>query len=135
VHNAVIDNHNLTALSAAAEHGNEAVVRLLLEHGANIDEKNNEGWTALLEAAYWNYETTLQIIENGANLNTKDKYGRTALRLVANDNKERAIKILLEHRVDVDAEDEEGNTPLGLAIKKGGGNTSVQLLTTNKSIY
>src|SRR5437763_1008901 len=36
-----------TGLSSAAETGNEAVVRLLLEHKADVNAQDDDGWTAL----------------------------------------------------------------------------------------
>ncbi|MGG4494011.1 ankyrin repeat domain-containing protein [Brevibacillus reuszeri] len=41
------NDHSMTALHRAAEHGDDEIVRLLLEHGASIDILNEFGGTAL----------------------------------------------------------------------------------------
>ena len=45
----------------------------LIAEGAPIDEKDNEGYTALHYAAMWeDLEATKWLIENGADVNTTD---------------------------------------------------------------
>ncbi|KZV64105.1 ankyrin [Peniophora sp. CONT] len=41
------DNHGRTALHRAAEDGRANICRLLLEHGAVVDEEDNDGKTPL----------------------------------------------------------------------------------------
>ena len=44
--------------------------------GTPIDEKDNEGYTALQYAAMWgDLEATKWLIENGADVNTTDRLG------------------------------------------------------------
>ena len=61
------DLNGLTALSQAAWTGNEAVIKILIEAGANLKSKDNAGFTALSRAAWQGNEATVKIlIENGA---------------------------------------------------------------------
>jgi ankyrin repeat protein len=54
-------------LAAAAAIGNNDAIRLLLDHGAKVNDHNNEGMTALNLAARAGHESTvLFLIENGA---------------------------------------------------------------------
>jgi ankyrin repeat protein len=77
-----------TTLLEAANRGHEAVVRLLLGHGADVNAKNEWGQTALHEAAYiWKelyreasrgYEAVVQLLlDRGTDINAKDDDGRT----------------------------------------------------------
>lgn len=53
-----------TPLSVAVFNGHVDFVLLLIEHGANIDEVNDEGYTPLMEAAregYFDMVSTLLI--------------------------------------------------------------------------
>ncbi|EAX90659.1 hypothetical protein TVAG_142030 [Trichomonas vaginalis G3] len=53
---------------------------LLISHGANINEKDEDGNTALHITAWKNNkEIAKLLISHGANINEKDKYGRTTL--------------------------------------------------------
>jgi uncharacterized protein len=45
-------NNGRTALMKAAGEGQEAVVRLLLENGADPNVRLTSGWTAMIEAAH-----------------------------------------------------------------------------------
>jgi ankyrin repeat protein len=56
----------------------------LLDKGANVDVKYNNGVAALIAAAAKGYPRTVQsLLDNGADVDTKDKYGRTALMVAA----------------------------------------------------
>lgn len=85
-----------TALIVAAEHGHKDVVELLLEHGANVNEKDEDGWTALIYAAVNDYKDVVELLlKHGANVKEKNNLGKTALILVAQYDKENIIKILM----------------------------------------
>ena len=54
---------SLTALHAAAAHGYEAMVRLLLLNGARVDEPSrDEGITPIYLAVRWGYNGIVQIL-------------------------------------------------------------------------
>ena len=59
---------------------NMAMVKLLIEAGANVNDKDGYGRTALIYAAKKNSVDLVKIlIEAGADVNVKDGYGNTAL--------------------------------------------------------
>ena len=65
---------------------------MLIENGADVNQKQNFGWTALIFAARNGYkEVCILLIENGADVNQKDNDGETALGRARNE----AIKKLL----------------------------------------
>ena len=65
----------------AAQNGNEAVVKLLLEKGADMESKDKDGRTSLSWAAQNGNEAVVKLLlEKGADLESKDnKYSRTPL--------------------------------------------------------
>jgi ankyrin repeat protein len=74
-----------TALIAAAREGHEAVVRLLLEKGANVDAEDKGCRTALMWASQRGCVPIANLLlEKGANINKADKNGYTALILAVN---------------------------------------------------
>jgi ankyrin repeat protein len=59
---------------------NPQLVRLLLSHGANVDDSDEEGWTSLAGACASGDEEICRILlEAGADINSRDNYGHTPL--------------------------------------------------------
>ncbi|KAH3229095.1 hypothetical protein KXV92_007399 [Aspergillus fumigatus] len=64
---------------ATGEDGDPQLVRLLLAHGANPDDQEEDGWSCLERAiGAGNEETARILVEAGANVNARDSYGQTA---------------------------------------------------------
>ena len=76
-----------TALIAAAQLGNDGVVRQLIAAGAPLEHVNNLHWTATIEAIVLGnggprHQATLKaLVEAGANLQLTDRHGKTPLAL------------------------------------------------------
>ena len=65
-------DYDYTALMAAARKGHENIVKTLVEKGAEVDVKDNEGMTAIIMAAqYGRYEIVKFLIPRIANINDK----------------------------------------------------------------
>jgi ankyrin repeat protein len=63
-----------------AENGHEAVIRLLLEKGAEINAKGKFGWTPLSLAAGSGHEAVVRLLlEKGADINAEDEKGHEAV--------------------------------------------------------
>ena len=64
----------------ACQNGHEAIVSLLLEKGADVNAKNNDGWTPLHWASENGHEAIVSLLlEKGADVNAKDNDGETPL--------------------------------------------------------
>jgi uncharacterized protein len=95
-----------TAIMWAAFRGKKEIVRLLIEHGAEINARDDwkgnmtkpdgtEGWTPLIFAADSDHEEVVRIlIEKGADVNVKTKSGITALSLAQLWRNEEMIQML-----------------------------------------
>ena len=79
------DRNGRTALIRAAKNGDVEEINLLLKSNANVNLCDNDGWTALMNAArYQNDPEIVRILlDAGANPDQKNKYGSTALHLAA----------------------------------------------------
>ena len=82
---AAIDARDLdgsTALFKAAENGRMAIVRLLVEAGANVNLPGRSDVSPVAAGAFMGSEPIVRyLIEKGADLNGLDKTGKAAARL------------------------------------------------------
>lgn len=92
------------------------ILKILLDAGANPDATAQEGQTALMMAADFGYEESVNILlTHHAQVNLSDQEGRTALMHACAGRFVDAIPLLLEHGADTSARDNNGKTALDLA--------------------
>jgi ankyrin repeat protein len=96
----------------------EQMLRLLLENGAPTDGRNEDGATYLQVAIENDDEEIVQLlIERGANVNVTDEDGATPLMLVESPD---LMRLLIERGANVNAADKEGQTALHRAVLEPG---------------
>jgi hypothetical protein len=95
------DEDGLTPLRWASRghHFNDgSILRLLLEHGADIDTQDGGGWTPLQEVSYFGaLEIVHLLLEHSADVEVKDNDGRTALQFAAEEGHDEVVELLREH--------------------------------------
>ena len=101
-----------TALMRAADGGHKDIVELLLKNGADINKKNESGWTALTVAAEnGNTDIVDLLLKNGADINTCDS-GWSLLMGAAWNFHVDTVKLLLERGAPINDKDNRGETVL-----------------------
>ncbi|UCF81171.1 MAG: ankyrin repeat domain-containing protein [Acidobacteriota bacterium] len=107
-------------LLEAAKAGGTAKVKQLLNKGADVNAKNEYGWTALMKAArYGRTETAKALLDAGADVNAETEKGTTALMFAAAGGHIETVKALMDAGADVNAKTSEGATASMYAAKYG----------------
>lgn len=103
-------------LMNAAKAGNIQAAQDLIAQGANINARNEEGWTPLMLAALYNRKNMIELLlKHRANINAQDNNGKTALMLAFILGNTGIIKLLLQNGASVIIENKNGKTALDLA--------------------
>jgi RNA polymerase sigma factor (sigma-70 family) len=108
-----------TSLTWAAWLNDAKAVKILLARSVKVDSGDNEGRTALHEAARWGATITKMLLARGANVNARTQNGVTPVMLAAEAQDPDALRLMLEKDADVNARDDEGKTPLMYAAEHG----------------
>ena len=101
------DNSGKTLLMKAAQAGNVEKIRQLLYSNANVNLKDNDGWTALMYAVRYSesYECVEELLQAGADSTIRNNYGLSAIILSACYNKNsKILKKLFEKYKSSDKE-------------------------------
>jgi ankyrin repeat protein len=118
---------NQSSLSKAASYGNEAVVKLLLEKGAEPESEDSDGRTSLLRAAENGHKAVVELLlEKGAKPEPEASDSQTPLSLAAKNGHEAVVQLLLEKGAG------DGWTPL-LGAVGNGHEAVVKLLLENSA--
>ena len=109
-------------LTQAADKGDLARVKVLLEAGADVNRKDNEGRTALMNAAAAGGDVgiTKTLLDAGAQVNEVDEDGHTALTLATKYGTAEQMQALMKGGADpeIQVESEENQTALWFAINQ-----------------
>lgn len=112
------------ALHRAAECGHEGVLRLILDKGGSVEQKDAKGLTALHLASMNGHEAATRILfDKNANIESQNEEGQTALHMASQGGHQNLVHYLLEKCVSLkdylDARDKSGRTALQLAAQYG----------------
>ncbi|KAH6664496.1 hypothetical protein B0J14DRAFT_523182, partial [Halenospora varia] len=106
----------MTGLHLVAYFGVKAVVKLLLDQGADVNLKDNYKRTPLHQASVNGHTKVVQLLlDQGADVNSKDSDGKTPLDLASASGHAEVVQLLLDQGADVNSKDSYGRMPLDLA--------------------
>lgn len=111
----------MTALHYAAENGDTAVVKFLIEHGADIKAQDYVLSKSVIHfaAENGNLECIKYLTEKGADLLDKDCFGATPLHYAARSNHLDVVKYLVSKKIDYTATDTRKWTAMHYAASGG----------------
>jgi ankyrin repeat protein len=123
----------LTDLMVAASLNNRPIIKMLLEHGSEVEAKDTKfKRTPISWAAKSGSEKIIEILlENGADIDSTDIYGRTPLLIATSTGHKHVVKLLLKKGANINAKDRGGWTALTTAMGTGHGDIQ-NLLTTSE---
>jgi ankyrin repeat protein len=111
-----------TCLYIAADQGHDAMVELLLDKGAEVNEEVGKFGSVLQVAVHeGNLSTVKLLLDNGADINAKDQRHTdetTALHRACRVGDSEMVYLLLVYGADMTIENINGQTPLQLAIER-----------------
>lgn len=140
-----VDDSGVSALQLAVEHGNPGIVRYLVQHGAQLFEIDIDDF--YIAAYDGNYKLVKSMVLAGIDVNVQDSDGKTALTIAteetnygiahyllacgakctnvsvedyfiaAYDGNLALLQSMINADIDVNVQDEEGNTALVLAAE------------------
>ena len=114
------NNDDKTALHEAAQFSQPAVVRLLLEKGAQINALKRADWTPLMLACTKKcLETVRVLVENGGLINYCNKDGWTCMHLAAREGSGAIFGLLVEKGGDCGVRTNNGRSVLHVAALHG----------------
>jgi len=98
----------------ASRFGNIEAIRVLVEHGATVNARFEQGLTPLSCACLGNHVATARVLleEYHADVNLADQYGNTPLAVASEKKYEELVQLLLHHGANVHARDLNCDTPL-----------------------
>lgn len=107
-------------LGLACFFGHPAVVKLLVEKGADVNQASANDWRAQplhSAVAGRNQEIVAYLLQNGADVNARQHYNFTPLHAAAQNGDADLIKVLLEHHANINATTASGETAMDIALK------------------
>jgi ankyrin repeat protein len=128
------DCNGETLLYLAVKFGNEQIVRVLLEEGAQTDaisSVHNKQSPLHLAVKSNSRDVVDLLLKRGASPDIMDRYRNTPLHLAADTGSSPIADLLLKHGADVNFFDNFGRTPLHFAATKG--HTSVLELLLDRN--
>ncbi|EOQ98058.1 ankyrin repeat protein [Leptospira wolbachii serovar Codice str. CDC] len=117
----IYQNQESTLLHFAIEKKDINLAKLLIEKGANVNDLDSYGNTALMASIKYDLdELTELILKSNIDLNIKDKFGESAFTICFSKRNInlRLLDLLLEKGADINVKNTEGENALFILIKR-----------------
>lgn len=109
-----------TPLHWASEYGTLEMMEILVQSGASVNAKDNEGCICLhLAAGNGNIEITQFLVSHGAEIDAMDSFKKSALQWAAATGQFETLKFLVLNRAQVNTEDSKRRRPLHIVSENG----------------
>lgn len=106
-------------LRQALEREDEKQALEALAAGADIDAKNKDGWTVLMQAVLVGSEKCVRfLLREGADANAKENRGETPLMLAAWANRGEIMQLLLAAGADLESRRKDGKNAEEIALSR-----------------
>jgi ankyrin repeat protein len=127
------NEYGIPALTLALKFNDSSVIKSFIEHGADVNIQDNNGFSTLIVASMQKqYAICELLLKNGADVDKKHNGGFTALMLAAQNNDPKMVTLLLENGALIDIDRPQGGTALGFAADRGN-LAIVKILLANKA--
>jgi len=109
-----------TPLIDAVREGHRGVMKILLEHKAELELTGTDAASMLCDfTQQGDIDKTVQLLDAGCPVNANDYDGRTALHLACCEGNMQIVQKLIERGADFNPKDRWGGTPLADAVREG----------------
>ena len=130
------ENKGEPDLHIAARLNLPALTVSLLNQGADVHAKNNDGWTSLHWAARNDASSMAAVLlESGADVHAKNNDGWTSLYIAARNDASSVAGLLLKAGADVHAKDDYGKMPLHAAAAHNAAAVAAVLLKQGADVH
>lgn len=111
---------NTTPLMIASSYNHYDIAKALIDNGALVNLKANDGFNALMEAVRTgNIEIAKLLIEHNSDLNIKNEYGTTMIIIACEKGNEEMFNLLVENNADINEKSSWGASTLIYASENG----------------
>ncbi|KAM0513758.1 hypothetical protein ACHAPE_007584 [Trichoderma viride] len=112
------DQYNESALYEATANGHFEIAQLLLDHGAVAEGTGYDGRT-ILHLCSSCPSITRQVLKQRVDVDARDDFGSTPLHKASENGHADSVKLLIEHNAALEPLNNDGYTPLALAVQAG----------------
>ena len=111
---------NSTPLMIASSYGHYDIAKALIDNGALVNLRADDGFNALMEAVRTdNIKMAKLLIEHDSDINIKNKDGKNMIMIACENGNEEMFNLLLENNADINEKSSWGASALIYASEKG----------------
>jgi len=106
------------SLPEEAECGSLEAIKVWIREGADVNQPDAYGYTALMNAAMLGrLDVVKELIQNGADINKTGQFGYTPLHAAAQGGHLEVVQALVKYGASVNSKNDDGDIPLILAVR------------------